>query len=160
MGLSDKGDIVLLGYSVRNSRPSCRLTTESSDITNPSESELLTALRAIAGGHEGELRLDRGDDEFLSARSGRELGMLKVAKGKGQGRGEFRSRSQLPVTSAEQVFSAYLAGDHDFDRGMKWHPVALSWVTGPARLALLIALLVALFAVLLHFLGVRLSFAG
>jgi hypothetical protein len=114
----------------------------------------------MAGGQEGTLRLDRGDGEFLSARSGRDPGMLKIAKGKGQGRGEFRSRSQLPVTAAEQVFSAYLAGEHDFDRGMKWHPVALSWVTGPARFALLVVLVVALLAWLLYFLGVRLSFAG
>lgn len=93
-------------------------------MTNPTEGELLTHLRAVAGRRAPELLLERGNGENLRASPGGELGMVALSKDKGPGRGVFAARQEVPVATAERVFAAYLAGDPDFDRGLKWQPVA------------------------------------
>lgn len=108
-------------------------------MTNPTEGELLTQLRAVAGRLAPELLLERGNGENLRARPGVELGMVSLSKDKGPGRGVFAARHEVPVATAERVFAAYLAGDPDFDRGLKWQPVASGAAGKLAWVALLLA---------------------
>ena len=127
--------------------PSCHLVTDEVDLHNPSETELLTALRAVAAGRDADLRLAKAAEEFLEARAGSAPGLLAVRKKKGAGREYLRSRRELSLAEAEPVFAAYLAGDPDFDRGLKWEVLGL--LAGNAARLLLGALgLAALLAVL------------
>ncbi len=127
--------------------PSCHLTTDEVDLHNPSETELLTSLRAVAAGRDADLRLAKAPEEFLEAVAGSSPGMLKVRKKKGAGREYLRSRRELTLAEAEPVFAAYLAGDPDFDRGMKWE--VLGFLAGNAvRLLLILLGLAAVLAVL------------
>lgn len=124
---------------MRNFHPSSRLVSGEVELTNPTEGELLTQLGALAEGRRGEVRLEREGGEHLRALPGSGRGLLRLSKDKGPGRGVFAARSELDLGAAERVFSAYLAGDPDFDRGMKWQPVGTS-----ARAAVSLALAAAL----------------
>lgn len=134
---------VRLGNSlpVRNFHPSSRLVSGEADVTNPTEGELLTHLRAVAGRRAPELLLERGNGENLRACPGGEVGMVALSKDKGPGRGVFSARQEVPVATAERVFSAYLAGDPDFDRGLKWQPVPGGALSLAAWMLVLLALL-------------------
>ena len=106
-------------------------------MTNPTEGELLTHLRAVAGGRSTELLLRRGNGENLRACPGGGPGRLALSKDKGSGRGVFVGRQEVPLATAERVFAAYLAGDPDFDRGLKWQPAstrATAWLAWGALL--------------------------
>jgi len=109
---------------VRNFHPSSRVVSGDIDVTNPTEGELVTHLRAVAAGRQPKVLLERGTGESLLATPGSGPGMLGLSKDKGPGRGVFRARAELPLAVAERVFAAYLAGDNDFDRGLKWEPAA------------------------------------
>lgn len=116
-------------------------------MTNPTEGELLTQLRAAAasGAASAELRLERANGENLRAASGSAPGLLRLSKDKGEGRGVFHARREVPLTEAERVFAAYLAGETDFDRGLKWQPAGAAWLGATARwsiIALALALVV------------------
>jgi hypothetical protein len=139
--------------------PSCQLTTDEVDLHNPSETELLTALRAVAAGRDSDLRLAKAAEEFLEARAGSAPGLLAVRKKKnGPGREYLRSRRELTLGEAEPVFAAYLAGDPDFDRGLKWE--VLGVLAGNAPRLLLGALAVAATLALLWKLGFRVIRVG
>lgn len=111
---------------MRNFHPSCRLTCGEVELTNPTEGEMLTQLRATAGLSSQGLLLERGSGENLRAASGSEPGLLRLSKDKGPGRGVFAARGEVPLLVAERVFAAYLSGDPDFDRGLKWQPAGWS----------------------------------
>lgn len=116
-------------------------------MTNPTEGELITHLRAVAGGRSTELLLRRGNGENLRACPGGGPGMVALSKDKGSGRGVFVGRQEVPVATAERVFAAYLAGDPDFDRGLKWQPAAtraLVWTVWLLAFLALIAVILAL----------------
>jgi hypothetical protein len=125
--------------------PSCHLSTDKVDLHNPSEVELLTLLRAVGAGRDRDLVLARAPEEYLEAEAGSAPGLLRVRKKKGAGREYLRARRELALAEAETVFSSYLAGDPDFDRGLKWEVVG--WFAGN-RGKLALALLVAGVAVL------------
>ena len=118
--------------------PSCHLTTEEVDLHNPTETELLTSLRAVASGRDADLRLAKAPEEFLEAAAGASPGMLRVRKKKGAGREYLRCRRELTLAEAEPVFAAYLAGDTDFDRGLKWEVLGLLAGNGARILAALV----------------------
>ena len=138
--------------------PSCHLTTDEVDLHNPSETELLTALRAVAAGRDADLRLAKAAGEFLEARAGSAPGLLAVRKKKGAGREYLRSRRELTLAEAEPVFAAYLAGDPDFDRGLKWEVLGL--LAGNAARLLLGALGLAAALAVLWKLGFRVVRVG
>ncbi len=125
---------------MRNFHPSCRLTCGEVELTNPTEGEMLTQLRATAGSASPALLLERGSGENLQAVAGSEPGLLRLSKDKGPGRGVFAARGEVPLPVAERVFAAYLSGDADFDRGLKWQPMGWSQL---AKAVLWAALVVA-----------------
>jgi len=138
--------------------PSCHLTTDEVDLHNPSETELLTSLRAVASGRDGDLRLSRAAEEYLEAEAGSSPGLLRVRKKKGAGREYLRARRELTLAEAEAVFSSYLAGDPDFDRGLKWE--VLGWFAGNHGKLLLAMLALVVVALILAKLGFRVVRVG
>lgn len=118
--------------------PSCHLVTDDLDLHNPTETELLTSLRAVAAGRGRELRLAKAPEEFLEAEPGSSPGLLRVRKKKGAGREYLRARRELTLAESEAAFSAYLAGDPDFDRGIKWEVLGLLAGKGARILAALV----------------------
>lgn len=99
---------------------------------------MLTLLRAVAAGRTTELRLERANGENLRARAAGQAGMVALSKDKGAGRGVFCARQEVPVATAERVFAAYLAGEPEFDRGLKWQPAGSPWA-GAAKVAVIAA---------------------
>lgn len=125
---------------MRNFHPSCRLTSGDADLSNPTEGELLTCLGAVAAGKVPELLLARPNGEALRASVGSSSGMVRLSKDKGAGRGVFDARGEVALAVAERVLAAHLAGDPDFDRGLKWEPARRGWRGLAVALAILLAL--------------------
>ena len=138
--------------------PSCHLTTDEVDLHNPTETELLAALRAVAAGRDADLRLAKAPEEFLEAAAGSAPGLLRVRKKKGAGREYLRSRRELTLAEAESVFDAYLAGEADFDRGLKWEVLGI--LAGNGARVLLALLGAAAVLALLWKLGFRVVRVG